>query len=127
MPKSIFVSTVFEDSHRIESIKKWVLDGRLPDLQIIHELEDKRLEGKDAIKNQIKPKIQNCSVVFVLIGQDTHNHDWIRAEVELANSFVKSIICIRIPNTTGNLPPILSKYKTVTFDPDSIKRALEGL
>ena len=40
MSKSIFISCVFEDNHRIESIKKWAADKRLGDVAIIHESED---------------------------------------------------------------------------------------
>lgn len=124
MKKRIFISCVFEDNHRITSVQKWADDGRLGEVEITHETEDKRIQGKDAIKQHIKSKIQNASVVFVLIGNDTHNHDWIASEVELANSFKKNIVCIRVPNSNGAAPPILSNYPIVNFDPDTIKKAI---
>ena len=127
MSKSIFISCVFEDSHRIDSIKKWAADNRLGDVVITHETEDKRQQGKEEIKKHIKSKIQGAAVVIVLIGQDTHNHDWIKAEVELANSFHKQIICVRVPNSVGAVPNILSKFKLINFDPDSIKKEIENI
>ncbi len=48
MSKSIFISYVFEDSYRIDSIKKWVTDNRLGDIVITQEAEDKRQQGKEA-------------------------------------------------------------------------------
>ncbi len=124
MSKSIFISTVHEDSHRINAIRKWADGGQLGNVTVTHETEDKRDQGKEAIKKHIMDKIRGASVIVVLIGQDTHNHNWIEAEVELANSFHKKIVCMRVPNTNGSAPPILSKYKLINFDPDSLKREL---
>jgi hypothetical protein len=105
-------------------MEKWAADGRLGKVAITHETEDKRTEGKEAIKQHIKSKIQGATYIFVLVGQDTHNHEWIQAEVELANSFNKEIICIRIPNTTGAVPPLLTNKRLISFDPDAIKKAI---
>ncbi len=124
MSKSIFISCVFEDSHRIDSLKKWAAENRLGNVVITQETEDKRQLGKEAVKQHIKSKIQGASVVMVLIGQDTHNHEWIEAEVELANSFHKEIVCVRIPSTTGAIPPLLSKYRLINFDPEAINKIL---
>ena len=124
MSKSIFISTVFEDSHRIDTLKKWAESNRLGDVVITHETEDKRFEGKEAVKAHIKAKINGAGAVLVLVGRDTHNHNWIESEVELANSFHVKIVCVRIPNTTGAPPKILEKYPLVNFDPDSIKKEL---
>lgn len=122
MSKSIFISCVFEDSHRIDSIKKWAADNRLGDVVITQETEDKRQQGKEAVKKHIQSKIQGAAVILVLVGQDTHNHEWIEAEVELANSFHKEIICVRIPHTTGAVPNLLTKHRLISFDPDAIKK-----
>lgn len=124
MSKSIFISCVFEDSHCIDSIKKWALANRLGDVVITHETEDKRQQGKEEVKQHIKSKIQGCAIVLVLIGQDTHNHEWIEAEAELANSFHKEIICVRVPHTTGAVPTLLSGKKHISFDPDAIKKLI---
>lgn len=125
MSKSIFVSCVYEDKHRLDTIVKWATDGRLGNgIIVTHETEDKRALGKEAIKQHIRKKIEGAAIVFVLIGNDTHNHNWITAEVELANSFHKEIICIRIPNTTGAAPQILANKKEISFNPEPIQRLL---
>ncbi len=108
MSKSILISCVHEDSQRINSIKSWTEQNRLGSFLITSETEDKRHNGVVAIKRHIESKIQGAAIVMVLIGKDTHNHDWIKAEVELANSFHKEIICVRIPHTTGAVPPLLT-------------------
>lgn len=124
MSKSIFISCVFEDSHRIASIKKWATDNRLGDVVITQETEDKRQKGKEAVKQHIKSKIQGAAVILVLVGQDTHNHEWIEAEVELANSFNKEIICVRIPHTNGAVPSLLTNKRIISFDPEAIKKLI---
>lgn len=125
MSKSIFISCVFEDSHRIKSIEKWAVDGRLGRVAITHETEDKRQLGKEAIKQHIKSKVQGAAFVLILIGNDTHNHAWIEAEAELANSFHKEIVCMRVPQTTGAAPSLLSRKRVIAFDPDSLKKILD--
>lgn len=127
MSKSLFISAVHEDSHRIESIRKWAQNGQLGSVIITHETEDKRSLGKDEIKRHISNKIRGAAVVIVLIGQDTHNHNWIEAEVELANSFHIKIACMRLPNSTGGLPTILSKYPLLNFDPETLKKFLNTI
>jgi hypothetical protein len=127
MSKSIFISTVHEDSHLIATLSNWATNNRLgSNISITHETEeDKRHLGKEIIKKHIQKKIEGASIVIVLIGRDTHNHDWIKAEVELANNYNKKIICIRIPQTTGATPPILNKYQVITFEPNTIKMIIE--
>ena len=128
MSKSIFISTVFEDKHRMASVKVWADSKRLGDVVITHESEkDKRPMGKQAVKQHLEDKIRGCSAVVVFVGKDTHNHDWIEAEVELANSFHKPIIPVRLPNTTGGVPPILKNYTLANFDPNSIKKVLDAI
>ena len=125
MGKSVFVSCVYEDSSYIKNIERWAKGGLLGnDVNITAETEDKRSQGKEAIKNHIKNKIRGAAVVVVLNGNDTHNHDWIKAEVELANSFHKKLVCMQVPNTKGALPPILKNYDRIPFHPNNLKLLL---
>lgn len=124
--KSIFISHVYEDNEWLKKMQKWENKGLLENHRITHETEDKRPEGKNAIKNHLKNKINGCAILLVLIGNNTHNHDWIKAEVELANSFHKKICCVRIPQTTGKKPQILNAYKELAFDPNHILKELRN-
>ena len=126
MSKSIFISCVHEDSPYIDNIKGWAVERRLGDVVITHETEDNRQEGKEAIKEHIKSKIQGATFVIVLIGNDTHNHNWIEVEIELANSFHKEIICVRVPNTTGAVPALLSRFKLIDFHHGEIRNLLDN-
>lgn len=122
MSKSIFISCVLEDSQRIGAIKKWAVGGRLGDVVITHETEDKKRAGKEAIKKHLKTKIEAASLVMILIGQVGYTQDWLESTLELAESFEKEIICVRVPRTTGLIPPMLEKYKMVAFEPEALKK-----
>lgn len=122
--KPIFISHVYEDSKYIEKMKKWSKNGLLNGYVLTFETEDKRIDGEKAIKEYLKKKIEDAAIILVLIGNDTHNHDWIKVEVELANNFNKEICCVRIPNTTGGKPDILKKFEELKFDPDYILKKL---
>lgn len=103
--------------------KKKLLDK----FRLTYETEDKRHEGQVVLREYIKGKIRKARVVLVLIGDDTHNHPWIKAEVEFANSFKKPIICVRVPKTEGESPEILNKYEIFPFDPIKIVYELNRL
>ena len=125
--KSIFISHVYEDNEWLKKMQKWKKKGLLEGYVITHETEDKRQEGKNEIKKHLRDKINGCTILLILIGNNTHNHDWIKAEVELANSLHKKICCVRIPQTTGMKPQILNKYKELVFHPDQILKELKKL
>jgi hypothetical protein len=123
--KSVFISHVHEDGAAVEAIKNWETKGLLPGIRITFETEDKRAEGREAIKNYLREKIRGAAVVLVLVGDNTHNHDWIRAEVELANSFHIQLICMRLNGTTGAKPPILINHQEVPFHPNQIVKLVK--
>lgn len=120
MSKSIFISCVHEDATHLDTISGWMQQGLLGSIVLTYETEDKRNEGRFAIRNYLQRKIEGSSGIVVLIGNNTHNHDWITTEVELANSYNKKIVCMRIPATTGAPPPILANYKVINFSPKTL-------
>ncbi len=123
--KSIFVSHVYEDNNYLNKMINWQERKLLGEFRITHETEDKRHQGNEAIRKHLLNKIKGAAIILILIGDNTHNHDWIRIEVELANSFHKKIICVRIPQTAGSRPKILNKYKEITFNPNQILKELK--
>ncbi len=127
MPKSVFISHVHEDAERIQQIEQWAKDGLLGDVVITKETNDFRQMGEEAIKKHLRPKIQGCAVVLVLIGNDTHNHDWITYEVQVAKTLHKRVIAVRIKDTQGAPPKMLSSQKLVRFNAAAVKKAVEGL
>jgi len=123
--KSIFVSYVYEDHKFLNKMRKWEERGLVEGCTFTFETEDKRQEGEKAIHNYLKEKIRGSAFFLVLIGDNTHNHNWIKKEVELANSFHKKILCMRIPNTHGKKPGILGKFKELEFNPNQIMKEIK--
>jgi len=118
--KSIFVSRVYEDNHYFKKLKKWEKDKLMDNYTFTCEKKDLRSKGYDVIRSYLKNMINGSAAVLVLVGDDTHNHDWIRVEIELAHSLRKPVICMRIPNTNGKRPAIIRKRKELNFDPNAV-------
>ena len=66
MSKSIFISCVFEDKEKIVPIQKWVKKGLLGDVVITYEIEDKRQQGKEAVRQYIRKKIEGAAFILIL-------------------------------------------------------------
>jgi hypothetical protein len=127
MSKSIFISHVFEDGGIIQQIESWKDQLLLGDVAITKETnKDLRNQGEAVIKNHLVPKIRGCAAVLVLVGNDTHNHQWITYEVEVARSLNKKVIAVRIKDTTGAPPKILASHGLTKFSAAAIKLAIEG-
>lgn len=125
MASSVFVSFVFEDKSQFEVVKKWAEDGKLGSgMTAIGETKDVRQDGDAAIRNHLKPRIEGSSAVLLLVGTNTHNHDWVKYELSVAASFHKKTIVVRIPNTTGAVPEGFRHIAEIALDPTSIKKAL---
>jgi hypothetical protein len=109
MTTSVFVSHVYEDLRTRDSISAWAQGGQLgPNVVVTGESEDVRAKGDAAVRAHLSPKLQGASAVLVLVGNDTHNHRWIEYEIQHALSNHKLVVLVRIPNTTGAPPGIVS-------------------
>jgi hypothetical protein len=125
MTTSVFVSHVYEDRNWIAQLRDWNAKGQLgPNLTFTTETDDTRQNGETAIKNHVRPFILGASVVLVLIGDDAHNHDWVRYEIDVALSNRKRLVLARIPGTTGAPPLHTSGMTIVKWTPESLRIAL---
>lgn len=127
MPKSVFISYVYEDKSYRDQLKDWANKGFLGHGTIItYERNDFRQDGDVAIKNEIKAMVQGSSAVIFLVGQNSHNHDWVEYEAQCSISKNKKILVIRIPKTTGQKPRVLLGHNEINFEASKIKNALEN-
>lgn len=125
MPASIFISHVYEDLAARDTLKMWAASGLLgPDVVATGESEDVRQGGAAAIRRHLSPMLQGATAVLVLVGNNTHNHEWIDYEVVHARSGRKRVIAVRIPGTTGAPPKSLAGIEAVPMDVVCIRRAL---
>ncbi len=125
MSKSIFISHVHEDAECIAQIELWKEQKLLGDVAITKEITDLRIHGEKAITDHLVPKIRGCAAVLVLIGNDTHNHEWISYEVQVAKMLNKKVIAVRIKKTTGKPPKILASQGLTKFNAAAIRKMLE--
>jgi hypothetical protein len=122
MSKSVFISYVYEDKKYRDTLKKWGNKNLLGEnIQITFERGDYRAKGEKAVKEEILSMIQGATAVIFLIGQNTHNHPWVNYEVECAKAKNKKILLVRIPNTTGGKPKLLSKHNEIDMDANKLK------
>ena len=122
MPKSIFVSYVYEDKRHRDNVERWFADNTFgPERVMITESEDLRPLGERAIENHLKPKLRGAAAVLCLIGQNTHNSDWVKYELDVATSCGKKIVLARIQGTTGAAPPGHRHLPIVALDPSTLK------
>lgn len=125
MAQSVFVSFVFEDKMHFDAVKRWAEEGKLgANVTAIGETKDVRPDGEKAIEEHLKPRIRGSSAILLLLGNNTHNHDWVRYELSVATSLNKQIIVARIPDTTGAAPEGFRHLPVIVLDPSAIKAAL---
>ena len=125
MPRSVFVSFVFEDRVHFQSVQRWANEKRLGnDVVVTCETMDVRPQGEAAICAHLQPKIRGAACVLLLLGQNTHSHEWVGYELSVAASLGKKIIVTRIPGATGTAPPAFAHLLPVGFEPAALARAL---
>ncbi|RKH71733.1 TIR domain-containing protein [Corallococcus interemptor] len=125
MPHSVFISYVFEERPYKDKVASWIEGLRLgSNVVVTYERADVRQQGEQEIRNHLRPLIQGCAAVFVLVGDTSHSRKWIDYEVSVARSLHKIVIPIRIPGTRGGLPREIQNEHEVVFEPNAIANAL---
>ena len=123
--KSVFVSYVYEDFQWVEKLRSWNNQGLLGQgLIITAERADVRQLGSSAINRELNEMISGAAVVLVLVGQDTHNRQWIDREIQLAVSKNKRVVVARIPMTTGGAPASVRHLQIYQLDPTGLRAVL---
>jgi hypothetical protein len=117
---------VYEDRSYADEIIRWARGGRLGDVVVTSEADDLRQSGERAVEAHLKPKIRGAASVICLVGRDTHNHSWVRYELQVAASLNKHIVLVRIPGTTGPVPEGFRHLPMISYDVSSISSAIRA-
>lgn len=126
MPQSTFLSYVYEDYKHRDNVRRWATDGLLgANVVTTTEAGDQRPHGQAAIRDHLRPLIRGAAAVVCLVGQDTHNHQWVKYELDAATSLNKRIIFARIPITSGLAPEGHRHHTIHPLDPSTIRALLE--
>ena len=124
----IFLSYVFEEYRYAAQVRDWANNGQLGNyVEIVTESEDVRRHGQAAIWTHLRSKMREADGVIVLIGHDSHNHDWVHQEVHYFASSGKPIIGVRLPNTYGAAPPEIRNRLLWQYSPGSLYQAISSI
>jgi len=73
MPKSVFVSHVYEDLAARDMVRSWSSSGLLgPGVVITGESRDVRQLGASAIRARLSPRLTGAAAALVLVGNNSH-------------------------------------------------------
>lgn len=80
------------------------------------------------IKSVIKGKISESPIFLCLIGENTHNSDWVKWEIDKAVELNKKIVAVKIKNSYQSPLNILGVGASwaKSFGYESIKNALNN-
>ena len=126
MSGRVFISYVFEDKPYADQLKDWQRQGLLGGYELVTESSDVRQDGHGAIMGHLRPILRSADAGIVLIGQDSHNRQWVDREVAYLRSNQRPIVSVRIPNTTGAAPPEIRNQAPVRHSPLDIRQALDS-
>lgn len=94
----------------------------------IQERKDYRGTSEKIIKDYLRTLLSEASCLILLVGQNTHNGGFLNWELDVAISQQKPIGVIKIPNTTGGLPPKIrgKNIPVVNWNNTEIKNMIDG-
>jgi hypothetical protein len=122
--KHVFVSHVYEDRGSKNTLDGWERADRLGQVRLISETADVRQHGEQAIKEHVARRLRPCTVLLVLVGDNSHNHPWLDYEVQYAKSHGLAVVLCRLPGTRGAAPTVVRFEPEVAFEPGALRRAL---
>lgn len=130
--KNIFVSHHHLDAHKIEDFRNLI--GRhgiaTRDSSIYEDKLKNNAKNEHYIKYElITPQIRWAGTVFVLIGKDTAQSDYVNWEIETAAKMGKQIIGVYLQGAKDeDVPSALNEYgnNLVGWNGEKIRQALEG-
>ena len=129
--KNVFVSHVHEDDAEVGKLKD-LLGKKGYNIRDYSVTKDNpnNAHNEDYIKQQIlKPRLDACSVLAVVVTPDTKDSKWVNWEVEYAQEHGKRVVAIWASGYEGTELPGALDYYTATSVPwnsDKIIGALNG-
>lgn len=132
--RNIFISHEGEDDEHVQGLKQRLIDQG-HDLRNFSVDSTNHADGKrpsDAeIEDTLRTRIGWSSVLICLIGEDTHNSEWVDFEIEEAKNQGKRIIGVYVHGCANDveLPEAFKKYGGTPLGWNSLDKlgdAIEG-
>lgn len=128
--KHLFICHDSEDDEHIQKLKELVAKGGYEiKNSSIDSTKPNDASNEEYVKSILRPRIEWSSCVMVLIGENTHQSNWVDWEIEYANTKGKSIVGVYVHGASdADVPESFEKYgdALVTWQEKDIIDAIEG-
>lgn len=130
-PRRIFVPHVHEDDVHVDALRQFLnRNGREADVSAIDSSSPNNAHDPDYIMSRyIRPKVEWCEAIVVLISPATQGSDWVNDEIALANQLNRRVVGVWIPGSEGcPIPDGLQDFANavVNWDESAILGAIDG-
>lgn len=130
-PRRIFVPHVHDDDEHVDQLRQFLnRSGREVDVSAIDSSSPNNAHDPDYITSRyIRPKVEWCEAIVVLISPATQGSDWVTQEIELAKKLDRRIIGVWIPGSEGcRIPKGLQDYANaiVSWNATAVLDAIDG-
>jgi signal peptidase I len=126
---NIFISHHHDDEKYIEDFKAKIGDHfEIRDSSIV-ESEPNNAKNPDYIKSEyLKPSIDWAGKMIVFVGDKIKDSDWVKWEIEYANSKGYPIIAVYLPNATeADNPQCLEDYSDNFVNWNDIQKIIDAI
>jgi hypothetical protein len=126
MPR-VFISFDYDNIDHLKIVNNWKNQDIGAEISFLaEEGKDYKSLGDRFIRKLLAQKISSCTVVLILVGDNTHNRPWVDYEVHHAKCQRIKVIWTQIPGTKGAPPNELKKLKAIPFKINDIREAIRG-
>lgn len=130
-PHRIFVPHVHEDDAYVTELREMLnAHGREADVSAIDSASPNHANDPDYIMSEyVRPRLEWCEAIVVLISPETQGSDWVDQEIELAKELGRAIIGVYLPGAEGcPIPKGLEDFAhaVVTYGEQQILGAIDG-
>lgn len=130
-PRRIFVPHIHEDDEHVDALRQFLnRSGREADVSAIDSSRPNNAHDAGYIMSRyIRPKVEWCEAIVVLISPATQGSEWVQREIELARQLDRRIIGVWIPGSEGcPIPEGLQDYADaiVSWSGTAILGAIDG-
>jgi hypothetical protein len=110
---NVFISHIHEADHRLEPLKELLAKHgcEVRDSSVTNEKPNNAEDPDYIMRDILKPRIDWCSTMIVLVTPDTKDSDWVNREIEYAHDKDKNIVGVWDHGEQGcELPERLDDY-----------------
>ncbi|WP_103028503.1 TIR domain-containing protein [Salinibacter altiplanensis] len=132
--RRVFLSLSYEDRQQARGVDLMPKNPNADvDFSGRHLLNPVDSTDESYIKRQVKEQMHGTSVTAVLLGNDTHNSEWVKWEIEKSIERGNGILAIRLKDQDALLPPDSpvrealgeAGAEIIDWEPDEMNDAIE--